>query len=82
MGYYKGPALGRVKEVVVSLNQAQVDAVEHLLMAFLKRSENAQVVAKVYEDAYASIMGSDGPPGTEEKMASLEYLNQLRLQLK
>jgi hypothetical protein len=74
--------LGRAKEVVVSLNQAQVDAVEHLLMAFLKHSENAQIVAKVYEDAYASIMGSDGPAGTAEKMASLEHLNNLRLQAK
>lgn len=66
----------------MSLNQAQVDAVEHLLMAFLKRSENAQIVAKVYEDAYASIMGSEGPAGIEEKEAALEHLNNLRLQLK
>lgn len=51
-------------------------------MAFLKRSENAQIVAKVYEDAYASIMGSEGPAGTEEKEAALEHLNNLRLQLK
>ncbi|RWU21338.1 hypothetical protein DM813_19335 [Pseudomonas alkylphenolica] len=70
------------QEVVVSLNQAQVDAVEHLLMAFLKRSESAQIVAKVYEDAYASIMGSEGPPDNAEKEAALEHLNNLRLQLK
>jgi len=51
-------------------------------MAFLKRSESAQIVAKVYEDAYSSIMGSEGPVGMEEKEAALEHLNNLRLQLK
>lgn len=62
--------------------QTQVDALEHLLLAVLKRNKMTLVIDRVFEDAESSLMGSDGPGGTTEKTKSVEYLNRLKLQLK
>jgi hypothetical protein len=63
-------------------NQAQVDAVEQLLIAFLSTQEMSFVSSKVFENAKSALMGSDGPPGTTEKTQAVNYLAHLRLQLK
>lgn len=63
-------------------NQAQVDAVEQLLIALLNTQEMNFVSSKAFEDAKSALMGSDGPPGTTEKTQAVNYLGHLRLQLK
>lgn len=62
--------------------QAQIDALEHLVMALLKRTRMTLQANLVFEDAEASIMGSDGPPGTTEKVQAREHLDHLKQQLK
>ncbi|WP_321354634.1 hypothetical protein [Pseudomonas extremaustralis] len=62
----------------MSLQQSQIDALEHLLTAFLKRCETDNVVRMVFEDAHASLMGSNGPGGTSQKSAAVDYLNHMK----
>ncbi|WP_095162605.1 hypothetical protein [Pseudomonas sp. Irchel 3F5] len=66
----------------MSQEQAQVDALEHLLMAVLKTSKASLPTEVVFEAARSSLAGSDGPPGTEEKTAARKYLDHLKLQVK
>lgn len=63
-------------------NQAQVDALEHLLIAVLKTNGLTLSSARAFETAHGSIMGSDGPPGTDEKSAANTYLEHLKMQFK
>ena len=63
-------------------NQNQLDAVEQLLMALLNTPEMNQVSSKVFEKAKGALMGSDGPPGTQQKTDAANYLAHLKLQLK
>ncbi|KPW43522.1 Uncharacterized protein ALO59_02352 [Pseudomonas amygdali pv. mellea] len=62
-------------------NQAQIDAVEQLLMAFLKGHPFRVDVEAAFIKADAALMGSDGPPGTKEKTQAANYLAHLKLQL-
>ena len=62
--------------------QAQIDALEHLLLAVLKRNKMTLTAEAVFEAANSSIMGSDGPGGSTEKTRAVEYLNYLKSQLK
>ncbi|MFV3319383.1 hypothetical protein [Pseudomonas sp. NY15374] len=62
-------------------NQAQVDAIEHLLMAVLKSSGMTMNSFKAFEKAQGSLMGSDGPGGPEQKSAAAQYLDHLKKQL-
>lgn len=57
-------------------NQAQIDALEHLLIAVLN-SAIATGVAKSHllEAAQVSLLGSNGPGGPEQKSDALDYLN-------
>jgi hypothetical protein len=63
-------------------NQAQIDAIEQLLMAFLKGYQFRVDVETAFTKADAALMGSDGPPGTTEKTQAANYLAHLKLQLK
>lgn len=62
-------------------NQAQIDAVEHLLMALLKSREMNMTAYKVFDEALGSIMGSDGPGGITQKTEAADYLSHLKTQL-
>jgi len=62
--------------------QAQIDALEHLLIVVLKRNKMTLYVEGVFDEAKSSIMGSDGPSGVGEKTKAFEYLEQLELQIK
>lgn len=73
MGPYQGVKMSQ---------QAQIDALEHLLLAVLKRSKMTLVAETVFEDAKSSIMGSDGPGGPERKTKAAEYLKHLELQVR
>ena len=62
-------------------NNAQVDAIEHLLMALLKSSQMSMTSYKLFEEALGSILGSDGPGGPTQKTAAADYLSHLKGQL-
>jgi hypothetical protein len=74
------PAWSRIKELQMS-NQAQIDAVEHLLLTVLKRTKMTLQTEQVFADAQASVMGSDGPGGPQQKEEAAEYLAQLKVRL-
>ena len=59
-------------------SQAQIDALEHLLIAILKKSKMTLQVDSAFEAALSSIMGSDGPGGPAEKSAATDYLGDLK----
>lgn len=62
-------------------NQAQIDAVEHLLLAVLKRAKMTLQAEQAFEDALASLMGSDGPGGPKQKTEAANYLRHLKAKL-
>ena len=63
-------------------NQAQVDAVEQLLMAVLNSNQFQVDSLKAFERAERSLMGSDGPPGSLQNTDAANYLALLKAQLK
>jgi hypothetical protein len=70
-----GPAWSRIKESEMS-NQAQIDALEHLLIAVLNSTPGAPKDYLI-ERAQGSLMGSDGPGGPEQKSAAVSYLSYI-----
>ena len=64
-------------------NQAQVEALEHLLVAVLN-SSIATGVPKDYllEKAKASLLGSDGPGGPQQKGEAVDYLHHIASKLR
>ncbi|WP_256825366.1 hypothetical protein [Pseudomonas juntendi] len=64
----------------MSQQQAQLDALEHLLIGLLKTSGSSIPSKAVFEKAEASLMSEDGPPGTDEKTAARQYLAHLKQQ--
>lgn len=62
-------------------NQAQVDALEHLLMAVLQSSTLMTETYKAFDKAHRSLIGSNGPGGPTQKSAAVDYLNHLKAQL-
>ncbi|MNF41380.1 hypothetical protein D3C84_224040 [compost metagenome] len=64
----------------MSQQQAQIDALEHLLIGLLKTSAVSVPHSVVFEKAEASLMSEDGPPGTTEKTAARQYLEHLKQQ--
>lgn len=58
-------------------NQAQVDALEHLLLAVMKRS--GQTFSDIaIEEALVSLMKNDAPGGLERRGAARDYLADIR----
>lgn len=64
----------------MSQAQAQLDALEHLLISVLKINGMTLGLRNVFDTAESSIMSSDGPPGTQEKSAAATYLKHLKSQ--
>lgn len=62
-------------------NQAQIDALEHLLLSVIKSSEVSVAAYEIFENAQSSIMGSNGPGGPTQKTAAMEYLKHLKILL-
>ncbi|MBK3446162.1 hypothetical protein [Pseudomonas lactis] len=59
-------------------NQAQVDALEHLLIAVLKSSiTNGLSLDHLVAKAQGSLLGSDGPGSPTEKAQAVSYLNHI-----
>jgi hypothetical protein len=63
-------------------NQAQVNAIEHLLMAVLKTAQFPVDVQRAFDSAYGSLLGSDGPGGPNQKSDAVHYLNCLKQQFR
>jgi len=61
-------------------NQAQIDALEHLLMAVLEE-QTSRDIERIFEKAQGSIMGSAGPGGTTQKTQAYDYLRNIRVNL-
>ena len=64
-------------------NQAQIDAIEHLLIAVLNSSiSNGVPKGDLINKAKTSLLGSEGPGGTEQKSAAVEYVNYISSKLR
>ncbi|WP_312151887.1 hypothetical protein [Pseudomonas sp.] len=63
------------------MNQDQLDAVEHLLLAILKTSKASMPADPIFDAASSSIKSSSGPRSTDDQRAALRYLEQLRKKL-
>lgn len=63
-------------------NQAQIDAVEQLLMAVLKTNGMTLSVSTAFQKAESALMSEDGPPSSEQKTKAVNYLAHLKRQLK
>lgn len=64
-------------------NQSQVDALEHLLIAVLNSSiANGMPKKFLLETAQASLLGSNGPEGHEQKSEAVDYLNFIGTKIK
>lgn len=61
-------------------NQAQIDAIEHLLLAMLKRS-GTTFYDVVIEEALASLMMPETPGSLERRGAAGDYLADIRARL-
>lgn len=63
-------------------NQAQIDAIEQLLMAVLTTNGVSLSTNTVFQKAQVALMGSEGPPGAIQKTEAANYLAHLKLQLR
>lgn len=64
----------------MSQQQAQLDALEHLLIGILKTSAISIPHNVIFEKAKISLAGENGPPGSTEKTAARQYLENLQRQ--
>jgi len=56
-------------------NQAQIDALEHLVLALVASSERyGRSVEGLFDDAHSSLMSEKGPSGAEQKSDATSYL--------
>jgi hypothetical protein len=77
-----GPAWSRIKERKMSLQQAQIDALESLLIALIKNNQMSTDITKVFADAHSRIMSESGPAGTAETTEAASYLEHLKTVLR
>ncbi|GGU79439.1 hypothetical protein GCM10009504_40420 [Pseudomonas laurentiana] len=57
--------------------QAQIDALEHLVFTLIKKNRSSLTTAELFADAKSSVMGEKNSSGTEHKAASHTYLEHL-----
>ncbi len=63
-------------------NQAQIDALQHLLLAVLNSGLTTVPRASLFEQAQGSIMGSNGPSGPDQKSLAMDYLQFIQSQVR
>lgn len=61
--------------------QTQVDALEHLLIAVLKKNQMTLPTDVIFNAACASVRGSNGPTSTVSKEDICKYLDQMKSQI-
>lgn len=62
-------------------NQAQIDALECLLLAVLRRNRMTLQSQAVFDEARTLVMDKDGPPGSAQKAEASAYLKDLASKL-
>ena len=60
--------------------QAQIDALEHLLIAVLKKHQDSLFPLQIFLEAEVSLLGVEGPIGDQRKDAARRYLVGLQQQ--
>jgi hypothetical protein len=58
--------------------QAQIDALEHLVMTLIKKNRSSLSVSDLFEDAGASVMSERNASGNEFKSEAKSYLEHLK----
>ncbi|MDD1011567.1 hypothetical protein M5G27_29335 [Pseudomonas shahriarae] len=66
----------------MSLQQAQIDALESLLIALIKNNQMSTETSKVFTDAHSRVMSENGPSGTTQKTDAASYLEHLKTVLR
>jgi len=59
--------------------QAQIDALEHLVLTLIKKNGMGFVTTDLFEDAKASVMSEKNASGTSEKTEAVAYLDHLKV---
>ncbi len=57
--------------------QAQIDALEHLVLTLIKKNRSSLSTAELFADAKASVMSERNASGTDYKSESHKYLEHL-----
>lgn len=56
-------------------NQAQIDALEHLVLSLVKNAvREGRMLEGIFDDAHGSVMSEKGPGGTTQKTEAADYL--------
>ncbi|MEX5531490.1 hypothetical protein [Pseudomonas syringae] len=58
--------------------QAQIDALEHLVMTIIRKNPTSLVLTNLFEDAKASVMSEKNPSGSDFKSEASSYLSHLK----
>lgn len=58
--------------------QAQIDALEHLVLTLIKKNRSSLSTAELFEDAQASVMSEKNASGHEFKTEASSYLEHLK----
>jgi len=57
--------------------QAQIDALEHLVLTLIKKNRTALSTAELFDDAKTSVMSEKNASGNEYKTEARSYLEHL-----
>lgn len=58
--------------------QAQIDALEHLVLTLIRKNQSSLSLANLFEDAQASVMSERNGSGNEYKSEASSYLAHLK----
>ena len=58
--------------------QAQIDALEHLVLTLIKKNRTSLSTTELFEDAKASVMSEKNASGNEFKSEANSYLEHLQ----
>lgn len=58
--------------------QAQIDALEHLVLTLIKSNRTALSTSQLFEDSKASVMSEKNASGSEFKTEAISYLDHLK----
>ncbi|WP_176509413.1 MULTISPECIES: hypothetical protein [Pseudomonas] len=67
----------------MSNQQAQIEALEHFVLALFKEldQKHGLPLSRIVDSAKSSVLGSDGAGGPEQKSAAVQYLDSLGFRL-
>ncbi|WP_434681303.1 hypothetical protein J3P77_09435 [Pseudomonas sp. R1-18] len=58
--------------------QAQIDALEHLVLTLIKKNRSSLSTTELFDDAKASVMSERNASGNEYKTEASSYLEHLQ----